>query len=107
MSRRVAAGISALAIGGLLTVATLFVPVEVPSQQAMARVELGLPLRFARQDLSFLDPPQFPYRIALTSPNESPPVVRVDLFIASWLFFALACGSLFLVAKRLSRAKRQ
>ena len=107
MRRRIVTGLSALVVGGVLTVATLFVPVEVPSQPAMARVELGLPLRFARQDLSFLDPPHFPYRIALTSPNESPPAVRVDLFIASWLFFVVMCGSLFTVAKRLSHSKDQ
>ena len=104
MSRRVATWLSISVIAGMLTVAGLFVPAEVPSQQAMTRVELGFPFRFARQDLSFLDPPRFPYRIALTSPNESPPVIRVDRFIASWLSFEVMCGVVFSLAKRMRHA---
>ena len=74
-------------IGGMATLATLLVPTEVPTRQAMADVSFGLPFRFARQDQSFLDPPSFPRTVALASVHESPPIIRLDLLVASWLFF--------------------
>jgi hypothetical protein len=74
-------------LGAVTTVASLFVPTEVPSQEAMANVRLGLPFRFARQDQSFLTPPTFPRPMALTSIHESPPAVDEVAFLLSWLFW--------------------
>ena len=64
-------------------------------RQAMADVRFGLPFRFARQDQSFLDPPSFPRTVAMASVHESPPIIRLDLLAASWLFFVIAAWLLW------------
>ena len=88
MNRPILKWVSIALLGAVTTVASLFVPTEVPSQEAMAKVSLGLPLRFARQDSAYLTPPDFPYSIALTSIHESPPSVNLELLLLSWLFWA-------------------
>jgi hypothetical protein len=87
MNRAVLKWSSIVILGTITTLATLYIPTYVPSQEAMANVELGLPLRFVRQDQSFLTPPSFPYSRALTSAHESPPRLRVEMFLISWLFW--------------------
>jgi hypothetical protein len=103
MSLRVLKWVCIALLGAVTTVASLFIPVEVPSQEAMANVRLGLPLRFARQDQAFLTPPTFPRPMALTSIHESPPAVDMVMFLLSWLFWV---GVWWAAARAVQRAFR-
>ena len=68
MARHLLLAALALAFQG----GTLLVPREVESQAALATHRLGYPIAFVSQDLSGLDPPEFPRRYRLVSPWEHP-----------------------------------
>ena len=101
--RRLAVVLVALIAGGVLSVATLWVPAEVASKEGMARVELGLPMPFVTQDRSREDPPDFPRRYYLGMPQEFPTHVDVHWLLLDSILFGGGVLSGLTFVRRLRR----
>ncbi len=85
----------ALGLGYATAIYTLFLPVEVPNDEALGRVAMGFPIQFAYQNQHFLTPLNFPIQTRLVSPWESPTAVQVELLGLAGLVWATAWGLLF------------
>lgn len=68
---------------------SVFIPVEINNKKDQSNVELGLPLKFLKQDQTRLDP-YFPVKVNIGSPWESS-------FRISWTNFFLSIVIVFIV----------
>lgn len=94
--RRIAFRTAATVVAsGVVTVVLLFASRTTAHAPAdMGNLELGLPLAWATQDQSSLDPPSFPHEAFFVSPWEHPttvdlPILLVDLLIVSAILWLL------------------
>lgn len=88
----------------VLTISTLFIPVNVPNKLAMSSIELGYPFHYYSQNLSALDPPLYPRKYPLRSPWEYPFEVSKakfigDVFVYLLLFESIIYGVNFAFTK--------
>ena len=87
------------ASGATASLATLFLPVEVATQEAAKRVPMGLPVPFVWQDMTRYDPPSWPKSYRFYSPQEHPTSVHLLWFSFSVAFFATVFAGAALVVR--------
>jgi hypothetical protein len=105
-SRVVSLGMTLVAAGFLVTLATTLVPVEITPQNART-AEFGYPFHFVTADTALTPPEGETARVGY-DPNEYPADVHVPQFLASWAVVTAALLLpllLFAAARRRARGR--
>jgi len=90
---------ASLALTFLFLFSSLFIPVIINKHEELAKIKLGLPIKFLVQDQSQYDPP-LPRQTYLGSAAENPIGILWPQFVTSFVIvFVLMCGILTIFIK--------
>lgn len=89
----------AVLISLVVTIGTVYLPVNVNNQVEMSNVKLGYPIPFVNQTLNY-NPPNFPRGYRLSSVLENPTKMIWTNFLASFLLIFLSILILVFIYKK-------